>query len=272
MPELPVRAEEFTIGQLLREWRHRGKLSQMSLALLAGTSARHVSFVETGRARPSRELVLRLAEGLGVPPQEWNLLMLAAGYAPVHDRSGPSRQQTQAVKEAVKRLLSVQGPLPVFVHDAAFNIVEATSTVRAVLRGLVASELLTPHMNAMRLSLHPSGLARHVTDFPRWRENKLSRLRHQIELTNDTRLRHLYEEARGYTYPMDVSVPPGEGGEDGLNPLLAPLRLRANGVELHFYSAVTALVPACGVNLGGLKIATFYPADRQTEAVLRSMA
>jgi len=247
-------------------------MSQMSLALLIGTSAKHVSFIETGRAVPSRELLMRLADGLDVPVEKRNLLMLAAGYAPVYGRPDlrPGGQAaTRTAKEAVSRLLSVHDSCPVLVYDSSFDVVGANHVVMRLLRRLLPPQLLSPEMNTLRLSLHPAGLARYIANFPAWRRSKLNRLRDQLAVTDDERLRALYDEVAGYEYGPGVLQSESEADEDDeLDHIVAPLRIRAPGAELNFYAAVTVLVAAGHMDLSELSIATFYPVDRVTAAGL----
>src|SRR5688572_12029119 len=190
------------IGDLLWEWRERRRLSQLALALEAEVSTRHLSFLETGRARPSREMVLRLAKRLEVPLRERNAMLLAAGFAPAypeHDLDDPALEVARA---AVDRVLAGHEPFPALAVDRYWTLVAANRVVPALLTG-VAPHLLQPPINVLRLSLHPDGLVSRIANFSEWRAHLLARLSRQVELTADPRLSDLLQELRGYDADRD---------------------------------------------------------------------
>ena len=180
------------VGALLREWRERRRLSQLELALEAEISARHLSFVETGRSLPSRDMILRLADHLEVPLRERNHLLLAAGYAPVYAETELDSPRMLAVRQAVRQILSGHEPYPAVVIDRRWNLVEANASV-ALFTGDVPPELLTPPANVLRASLHPDGMAQRIVNLGEWRAHLLGRLRRQVALTADPELAQLYE-------------------------------------------------------------------------------
>src|SRR5215218_7125223 len=185
------------VGELLRQWRERRRRSQLDLALDAEISTRHLSFVETGRSAPSREMVLRLAEQLEVPLRERNSLLLAAGYAPVYSESGLDAAPLAAVRAAIRQLLTAHEPYPAVVIDRNWHMVEANASVGLLLAG-VRPDLLEPPVNVLRVSLHPEGMAPLTVNLGEWRAHLLGRLRRQIALTADTGLRALYDELQAY--------------------------------------------------------------------------
>src|SRR6185437_8421124 len=185
------------VGELLRHWRERRRLTQLELALQAEVSTRHLSFVETGRATPSREMILHLAEHLEVPLREQNQLLLAGGYAPVYAETGLDSPELSSVRAALRDVLVAHEPNPAIVIDRHWNLVEANSAVALFLDG-VAPELQTPPINVMRISLHPRGVAPRIVNLPRWRAHLLARLRRQIDHTADPWLVRLLTEVCGY--------------------------------------------------------------------------
>src|SRR5215217_977696 len=185
------------IGDLLREWRERRRLSQLALALDAEVSTRHLSFLETGRARPSREMVLRLAEQLEVPLRERNAMLLAAGFAPAYPERDLDDPALGVARAAVDRVLAGHEPFPALAVDRYWTLVTANRVVPALLTG-VAAELLEAPINVLRLSLHPNGLAARIANLPEWRAHLLARLSRQVELTADQRLSDLLQELHGY--------------------------------------------------------------------------
>jgi transcriptional regulator with XRE-family HTH domain len=254
------------VGSLLRAWRRQRNLSQLDLALLADTSARHLSFVETGRARPSRELLVRLTKFLDVPVRQRNAILLAAGHAPVYEQSEFSAPKLGPVIDAIERLLAGHEPYPAVVFDAELNVLRANRTILSFVDD-VAPELLEPPLNIMRLSLHPKGLAPKVVNLPDWRTHLLARLRRDIVLTGDQGLKALYQEVSGYRYPDSMAVDVAKADEPS-DAIAVPLRLRVLGAELSLLSAVTTFGSPMDITVAGLTIETFYPADAHSAALL----
>ncbi|MDO8188250.1 helix-turn-helix transcriptional regulator [Conexibacter sp. JD483] len=264
------------VGPLLRDWRRRRRLSQLDLALEAGISARHLSFVETGRSKPSAEMVLRLAEQLDVPLRERNQLLLAGGWAPAYEERDLEAPELAPVHDAIQRVLDGHDPYPALVVDRHWNLVAANHSV-ALLTAGVAPELLRPPLNAMRLALHPGGLAPRIVNHGEWRAHLLERLARQVAVTGDSGLQALLEEVVAHPAPGgddegDAAAPPAPSGHDLAGRIAVPLRLRIDGGELQLISIVSTFGTATDVTVAELSIEAFFPADEQTAALLRARA
>ncbi|MFD4394481.1 helix-turn-helix domain-containing protein [Kitasatospora sp. NPDC058478] len=257
------------VGPLLRGWRERRQLSQLQLALRADSSTRHLSFVENGRSRPSRELVLRLAEHLDVPVRERNTLLLAAGYAPHFPETPLDDPSMDALRGGLERLLAAHDPYPALVVDGTFRVLAANRSLGLLLDG-VAPHLLEPPLNAMRIALHPEGLAPRIVNLPQWRRHLLERVEHRIELLRGEALRRLYEEVAGYPTAADD---PGPGGKQadgaGLSPFALPMRIRHEGRVLSFLSTITTFNTPLDVTVSELAMETLLPADAETVRFLQ---
>ena len=255
------------VGELLREWRERRRLSQLALALEADVSARHVSFLETGRARPSREMLLRLAERLGVPLRDRNGLLLAAGFAPIFPERPLADPALRPAMAVVERVLAGHEPYPALAVDRRWTLVAANRAVGPLLIG-VEPALTRPPVNVLRLSLHPAGLAPRIANLAAWRAALLGRLRREVELTADAELAALLNELTGY--------PGGGPGEptvlrDDLG-VAVPLRLRSERGLLSFLSTTMVFGTPVDVTLSELAVEAFFPADDATAAVLAGAA
>ena len=249
------------VGPLLRGWRERRRLSQLELALDAGVSARHLSFVETGRSKPSAEMVLLLAEQLQVPFRERNHLLLAAGHAPAFPERSLEDPDLAPVREALDRILAAHEPYPAIVIDRAFNLVAANSAIET-LGKWVDPELLEPPVNALRVGFHPRGLARWTVNLGEVRAYFFERIQRQIAITGDEDLAGLLEEIAAYPAPEHEPLPASEAAA---REILAPLRLRApNGAELSFFGTVATFGFAGEVTTSELSIELLFPADRAT--------
>lgn len=252
------------VGELLRQWREHRRLSQLTLALDTEISTRHLSFVETGRSQPSREMVLRLAEQLDVPLRERNSLLLAAGYAPVYSETELDSAPMAPVREAVRQLLTAHEPYPAIVVDRSWSMVDANSSL-ALFTAEIRPDLLAPPANVLRASLHPEGLAPRIVNLGEWRAHLLGRLRRQIAATADPGLAILYDEL--HAYPCDQPEPevelPGPGD------VVIPLRVRHGDTELAFFSTVATFGTPLDVTVSELMIEAFYPANPETAAILR---
>ncbi|MGV9298186.1 helix-turn-helix domain-containing protein [Amycolatopsis sp. NPDC003676] len=252
------------VGELLREWRDRRRISQLDLAISADISTRHLSFVETGRSKPSRDMVLRLGEHLDIPLRERNRLLLAAGYAPAYGESDIGAPEMTVIREAVRRLLAGHDPYPAAVVDRGWNLVDANLSLGVLTEG-IAPDLLTGPVNVLRATLHPDGMAPRVLNLGEWRGHLLGRLRRQVEQTADAGLAELLEELRGY--PCDDEVPEVE--VPGPGDIFVPLRYRQGDLELTFFSTVATFGTPLDVTVAELVIESFYPADPATAAFLR---
>jgi transcriptional regulator with XRE-family HTH domain len=251
-------------GELLREWRNHRRMSQLDLALEAGVSARHLSFVETGRAAPSREMVLTLAEHLQVPLREQNALLLAAGFAPVFAETPLDTDEMGPVRDALDAILTGHEPYPAVVVDRQWEIVASNGPSQLLLQG-VPEELLAPPANALRITLHPDGLAPRVLNFAEWSGHLLTRLHRQALLSQDPALAELEREL--LTYP---GVEPASGLAEPAEMLFVPLRLRLpSGVELSMFSTIATFGTALDITLEELSIESYFPADDATNAYLR---
>jgi transcriptional regulator with XRE-family HTH domain len=249
------------VGELLREWRERRRLSQLELALDAEISTRHLSFVETGRSRPSREMVLHLAEQLDLPLRERNRLLLAAGYAPVYAETALNAPLLSEVRAAVRQVLRGHEPYPAVVVDRGWHLVDANASV-ALFTESVAPDLLEPPANVLRVSLHPEGMAPHIVNLGEWRAHLLGRLRRQVAQTADPELAQLYDELRAYPCDQPEIELPGPGA------VVVPLRIRYRGQELSFFSTVATFGTPLDITVAELVIESFFPADPDTAAVL----
>ena len=254
------------VGPLLREWRQRRRMSQFDLALEAGVSARHLSFVETGRSRPSAEMVVHLAEQLEVPLRERNQLLLAAGYAPAYGQRGLDDPDMEPVRETLERLLAAHEPNPALVIDRHWGMLAANRGV-AALTALVADHLLEPPVNVLRLSLHPEGVAPRIANLPEWRAHLLDRLGREAVAGGDPALAALHEELAGYPGGGPAVAPDLEAGA-----IAVPLRIRHGDAELAFISTVTTFGTAVDVTVSELSIESFFPADAATAAAVRELA
>ena len=246
-------------GDLLREWRQRRRLSQLDLAIAAGVSARHLSFVETGRSKPTSEMILHLAEHLDVPLRDRNALLLAGGYAPAYPERGLDEPELKAVQQALGRVLVSHEPYPAVVVNRWWDLVDANSGIAQFTRN-VSPALLEPPVNVLRLSLHPDGMAPRITNLPEWRAHLLARLQRQAEAVGDERLKALHDELTGY--------PGGEAARPDLTDVVVPLRYRADHAELCFLSITAVVGTPMDVTVEELAIESFYPADDRTAAAL----
>ncbi|TDY21130.1 Xre family transcriptional regulator [Paraburkholderia sp. BL6665CI2N2] len=262
----PASAASRTVGDLLREWRQRRRMSQLLLAAEADISTRHLSFVESGRAVPSREMVMHLAERLDVPLRARNALLVAAGYAPLFRERPLSDPQLAAAREAVELVLKGHEPYPALAIDRHWTIIAANNALAPLLTG-ASPELLKPPVNALRLSLHPEGIAASIDNWHAWREHILARLQRQIEVSGDSTLSALRDELTAYPAPPDAQAP----GHDNaaVNQIAVPLRLRTPIGVLSFFSTTTVFGTPVDVTLSELAIEAFFPADQQTATALR---
>jgi transcriptional regulator with XRE-family HTH domain len=253
------------VGELLRDWRQARHLSQLDLALEAEVSARHVSFLETGRAKPSREMILRLSEQLEIPLRDRNALLDAGGYAPIYPERSLDDPALKAAREAVERLLTGHEPYPALAIDRYWTLVASNRAVALLLTGVEPS-LLQPPINVLRLSLHPGGLAPRIANLGEWRAHLLARLRQQVEYSADPVLNDLLGELR--SYPMH-SNDDDSAHSTRETPVIVPLRLRSDLGMLSFLSTTTIFGTPVDVTLAELAIESFFPADAETADALR---
>jgi len=260
---------ETTVGPLLREWRRRRRVSQLELALDAGTSARHLSFVETGRSKPGREMLLRVLERLEVPFRERNELLIAAGHAPAFSQRSIDDPEVAPVREALDLILKGHEPYPAIVVDRSWNVVATNVPVQALVAYAgVDPALLEPPVNAVRIGLHPRGLAPLIVGLAGWRAFWRDRLARQFALTGDEDLAALIEELDGY--PRLPDEPESDLAASGLP---GPLRLRGpSGDELSVLGVFATIDTPFEVTTSELAVELIFPADRTTAEVLEALA
>lgn len=247
-------------GALMREWRKRRRLSQLDLALNADVSSRHVSFIETGRATPSRAMVLRLASALDVPLRERNQLLVAAGLAPEYGERSLEDPDMTAVREGLEQVLTAYDPYPCLAVDRGWNIVRANAAAAVLIDGVAAHLLEWP--NALRIALHPDGLAHRIENLGQWRHHVIGRLRREVSVSGDADLSALLAEIESF---------PGDSVDfDDPGSVVIPLRLTTpDGDRLSFLSTVTTFGTALDLTAAELSIEAFLPADEATAAALR---
>ena len=255
------------VGGLLRQWRQRRRLSQLDLACDAGISTRHLSFVETGRAHPSREMLLHLSEQLDVPVRERNVLLVAAGYAPIFPERPLTDPALTAARSAIDLVLERQKPYPAFALDRQWRIVASNAALPELYEG-VAADLLEPPLNAMRLSLHPQGLAPRIVNLAEWRAHLLYRLRRQVELTADRALIDLLSEVSAYPTAADRSGKPPNVEHE----IAVPFRIKTSAGVLSFFSMTTVFGTPVDVMLSELALELFFPADDDTASAVQRLA
>jgi transcriptional regulator with XRE-family HTH domain len=254
------------VGELLRHWRQRRKISQFDLSLDSAVSSRHLSFIETGKARPSREMVIHLAEKLEVPLRERNVMLLAAGYAPVYGQRSLADADMTVAREALDRFLAAHMPYPALVLDRYSNIVAANDAIGLMLEG-VAPWLLEPPANGLRITLHPEGMAPTITNLPEWSAHLLHRLARRASITGDPELEALYAELAAYP-GVHTETP----AHDVAAEIVLPVRIIRGGEELRFISTETTFGTAVDVTLAELSIEGFYPADDETARRYRELS
>jgi transcriptional regulator with XRE-family HTH domain len=271
-PEIPLGYgpamlnETLTIGDHLRQWRQRRRMSQLDLAAEAEISTKHLSFLETGRSTPSREMVLRLAEQLDVPLRDRNVLLVSAGYAPVFAERRLDDPSLAAARKAIDLILKGHEPYPALAIDRHWTLIAANGAVAPLLAG-IAAKLLEPPANVLRLSLHPEGLAPRIANFGEWRAHLLARLHHQIDVSADAFLVELMREIAAYPKPPGASsnAPAPRQEHSGI---VVPLRLAVGGRTLSFVSTTTVFGTPLDITLSELALESFFPADEETAAAL----
>ena len=254
------------VGGLLREWRQRRHLSQLDLACEAEISTRHLSFVETGRASPSREMVLNLAERLEVPLRERNTLLVAAGYAPVFPERPLDDPALRAARRAIDLVLAGHEPYPALAIDRHWTLIASNKALAPLLAG-VAPALLQPPVNVLRLSLHPDGVAPRIVNLQEWRSHLLERLRRQIDVAPDSTLLELMKELRSYPVPKGAGITNGTTEYAGV---VVPLRLINGGNTLSFFSTTMVFGTPVDITLSELALESFFPADAATAEILHN--
>lgn len=251
------------IGDYLREWRMKRRMSQLDLALDTEISTRHLSFLETGRARPSREMVLRLSEQLDVPLRDRNVMLAAAGFAPLFGERSLDDPDMAGARRAIDLVLAAHEPWPALVVDRHWDLVAANRGIAPMLAGVPAF-LLDPPTNVMRLALHPQGLAPRIVNLAEWRHHLLDRLHHQSRASTDAALDPLLAELESYPVPAMADARPQD-----LGGIAVPLKLLAGDRVLSFLSMTTVFGTAQDVTLTELTLETFFPADEETAEAVR---
>jgi transcriptional regulator with XRE-family HTH domain len=255
------------VSELLREWRQRRRISQLDLACDADISARHLSFLETGRSQPSRDMLLRLAERLEIPLRERNTLLNAAGFAPVFPERPLHDPTLHAARKAVDLILAGHAPYPALAVDRHWNLITSNSAVPPLLAGVDPALLHAP-VNVLRLSLHPAGLASRIANLPEWRSHLLARLRRQIDVSGDPVLISLLQELTDYPMPAGA----GESKADvEFGAVAVPFRLVTEAGVLSFISTTTVFGTPVDITLSELALETFFPADTATADALHAL-
>ena len=256
-------------GVHLRHWRTQRRLSQLDLAQEAEVSTRHLSYVETGRAAPSREMVLRLAERLDVPLLERNALLVAAGFAPMYRHSSLDDPAMAAARRAVDLVLKGHEPYPALAVDRHWNLVAHNAVVPLLMEG-ASPELLQAPINVLRLSLHPHGLASRIANYAQWRSHLLERLQQQIAATGDAVLRALHDELEAFPAPAISHDQPAI--DMALSAVAVPFQLLTPNGVLSFISTTTIFGTPVDVTLQELAVESFFPADERTAGALMALA
>jgi transcriptional regulator with XRE-family HTH domain len=254
------------VGELLRDWRQRRRMSQLDLACEADISTRHLSFVETGRAQPSREMLLHLAERLNVPLRERNALLIAAGFAPMFAERSLDDPALKAARQALDLVLQGHEPYPALAVDRHWNLVAMNRAVGAFMDG-IAPELLQPPVNVLRLALHPGGLAPRIVNLVEWRAHLIARLHQQIAASADPGLDALMRELCDYPVPGD-SAPALHTDYGGV---VVPFQLKTEAGVLSFFTTITVFGTPVDITLSELALEAFFPADAATAAALRRL-
>jgi transcriptional regulator with XRE-family HTH domain len=252
---------------MLRDWRQRRRLTQLDFACEAEISTRHLSFLETGRSRPSRDMLLKLAELLDVPLRDRNVLLTAAGFASQFKETSLDDPSLLPARRAIDLVLKGHEPYPAMAVDRHWNLIAANSGVTRMLSG-VSQEMLTPPLNVLRLSLHPQGLAPSIVNLAEWRAHLLARLRRQVEMTADKVLADLLIELSGYPeppMPHDAHIYPADS-------VVVPLQFATPAGTLSFIGTVTVFGTPIDITLSELALECMYPADAHTAELLRAMS
>ncbi|UOA15877.1 helix-turn-helix domain-containing protein [Sulfitobacter dubius] len=260
--------QQHTVGFLLKQWRNRRRLTQLDLALKAEISQRHLSFLESGRARPSRNMVMLLAEQLDVPLRERNVILNAAGFAPQFSHQPLEAPGLSAAREAIDRILHGHLPHPALAVDRHWNLLSANPAVGFLLTD-VAPHLLEGKVNVLRMSLHPEGLAPRILNLGEWSAHILSRLSHQIEVTADCQLVALRDELMVLAFPEPARR---KRTAAQVQDIAVPLRLKSAVGPLAFISTTTVFGTAVDVTLSEVTIEAFFPANSDTAAVMAGFA
>lgn len=256
-----------SVGEMLREWRRRRRMSQLAFACDAEISARHLSFLETGRSRPSRQMLLHLSELLEIPFRERNALLIASGFAPIFSETRLDSPDAAAARRAIDLMLAAHEPFPALAVDRHWNLVAANAGIPLLLTG-VADKLLEAPINVLRLSLHPEGLASRIENLGEWRAHIFARLQQQMDITNDEGLAALVSELEAYP----GGKKPVESYDAQFGGLIVPLKFRSGAKTLSFFSATTVFTTAVDITFSELIIETFMPADEFTASVIRQLA
>src|SRR6201997_1057266 len=258
------RARPIHIGDHLREWRQRRHLSQLDLAGDADISARHLSFVETGRAAPSREMVLKLAERLNVPLRERNVLLISAGFAPAFPQRPLDDPALRSARQAIDLVLKAHEPNPALAVDRHWNLVSANRMVAPLLDG-VPQRLLGQPFNVLQMAFHPEGLAPRTVNLAEWCAHLLERLHRQCEATADPELIKLYHDLKAFPIPARAGPLSGDN-------VAIPFKLRQDGEVLSFFSTTMVFGTPVDITLSELALETFFPADDFTAERMRRIA
>jgi transcriptional regulator with XRE-family HTH domain len=259
------------VGGLLRTWRERRRLSQLELAGAADISARHISFLETGRSAPSRGMLLRLAERLEIPLRERNALLLSAGYAPMYAERRLDDPALQQARKAVELVIAGHEPYPALAVDRHWTLVSANAAVGVLLAG-IEPRLLEPPVNVLRLGMHPEGLAPRIGNYAQWREHTLTRLRQQIAATADPTLIEILAELEAYPQITPAGRPPSAIDATDYGGVVVPFTLHTDHGLLSFFSTTTVFGTPLDITLAELAIESFFPADPRTAEVLTRIA
>jgi transcriptional regulator with XRE-family HTH domain len=264
---LTVRAPAQDLGGLLREWRRRRRMSQFDLACGAEISSKRLRFMESGRLRPSRGMLLRLATCLDVPLRDTNALLSAAGFASLYQERAFDVPELGIVRRAVEMVLGAHDPFPALVIDRHWTMLSANRAVAHLVAG-AEPLLLRPPVNVLRLMLHPAGLAPRIVNLAQWRGHVIARLHRQIDLSGDATLIDLLEEIRDYPVPREA----GPCDQVEIGAAAIPLRLATIDGMLSFFSTTTLFGTPVDITVSELTIEAFLPADAETAEIMRRVA
>jgi transcriptional regulator with XRE-family HTH domain len=267
MAQHAISSQPQRVGDLIKDWRTRRRMSQLDLALGAGVSQRHLSFVESGRSSPSRDMVETLCEHLELPLRERNVVLLSAGFAPAYAERRLSDPSMSAARSAVELVLKAHEPNPALVVDRWWNLVMANAAIAPLLSLVEDKSLLEGQPNVLRLSLHPGGLAKHILNLGQWKAHVLWRLGQQIAASCDARLIALEKELAAYPAP-----PAPRRDRTEADAIALRFELNFGGQVLSFITTTTIFGTPADVTLSELCLETFFPADEQTAAALRALS